>query len=494
MRVVVVAVRREMVERVTAAARQAGLTVEGIDLSAFGMLRALPAPEPGRAVLYVNAAGLVNVAVANGAGCLFTRAAAGGLDAMAVTLAERRGLTLEHARQWMQHVGLVTPLEEVEGEPELVAAARAVLEEGVHEMADTVRNSLNFYRMQESAETVDRAVLTGPGVEVDGLADRLAELLRLPVETAAVAAAGEQRRPRPPHRRRRPGRGGAALAAPRHDRRLRRHAGARRRVLPERRRLPPAARRVAVAAPLALPRLRHAGAAAATTCRCSRGSRCAGAAAPADVPISPRYPLIEALTAALCVAVVLAGGGEPETLLGLAFVLLLVPIAFIDLDHRIIPNKLTGLGAVTALALVAALRPADLPEHLVAGVGAGGFLLAAALARPGGMGMGDVKLAGVMGLFLGVAVVPALLRRAPRRLARRRRPDGAQRRARRPAHGHPLRPLARPRRRWSGCSPATRSSAGTSRRSSPSASAAPGGHWGLDPTSSGRTGMPMNEA
>jgi type IV pilus assembly protein PilM len=191
-RVVVVAVRREMVERITAAARQAGLTVDGIDLSAFGMLRALPAPEPGSAILYVNAAGLVNVAVANGTGCLFTRAAAGGLDAMASTLAERRGLTLEHARQWIQHVGLAVPLDEVEGDPELVAAVRTVLEEGVHGMADTVRNSLNFYRMQESAETVERAVLTGPGVEVDGLAERLAELLRLPVEAASVQAAGEQ--------------------------------------------------------------------------------------------------------------------------------------------------------------------------------------------------------------------------------------------------------------------------------------------------------------
>jgi type IV pilus assembly protein PilM len=191
-RVVVVAVRREMVERITAAARQAGLTVEGIDLSAFGMLRALPAPEPGRAILYVNAAGLVNVAVANGAGCLFTRAAAGGLDATAATLAERRGLTLEHARQWIQHVGLAAPLSEVEGDPELVAAVRAVLDEGVHAMADTVRNSLNFYRMQDSAETVDRAVLTGPAAEVDGLAERLAELLRLPVDVAAVAAADEQ--------------------------------------------------------------------------------------------------------------------------------------------------------------------------------------------------------------------------------------------------------------------------------------------------------------
>jgi len=124
--------------------------------------------------------------------------------------------------------------------------------------------------------------------------------------------------------------------------------------------------------------------------------------------ISVRYPLIEALTGALCVAVVLAGGGQPGTLVGLAFVLLLVPIAFIDLDHRIIPNKLTGPGAVLAVALVAILHPADLPEHLLAGLLAGGFLLAAAVAKPGGMGMGDVKLAAVMGLFLGAAVAPAL--------------------------------------------------------------------------------------
>jgi leader peptidase (prepilin peptidase) / N-methyltransferase len=126
------------------------------------------------------------------------------------------------------------------------------------------------------------------------------------------------------------------------------------------------------------------------------------------VPISARYPLVEALTAALCVAVVLAGGRERDTLIGLAFVLLLVPVAFIDLDHRIIPNKLTGVGAVTAMVLVAVLRPHDLPEHVVAGLAAGGFLLAAAVAKPGGMGMGDVKLAAVMGLFLGRAVAPAL--------------------------------------------------------------------------------------
>jgi leader peptidase (prepilin peptidase)/N-methyltransferase len=124
--------------------------------------------------------------------------------------------------------------------------------------------------------------------------------------------------------------------------------------------------------------------------------------------ISARYPLVEALTAALCVAVVLALGPDADALIGLAFILLLVPVAFIDLDHRIIPNKLTALGSVTALALTALVEPGDLPEHLLAAAGAGGFLLAAALAKPGGMGMGDVKLAAVMGLFLGRAVAPAL--------------------------------------------------------------------------------------
>src|SRR5262249_21616846 len=57
-RVVVVAVRREMVERAAAAVQGAGLTLEGIDLSAFGMVRALSAGQQEGATLYVNAAGL----------------------------------------------------------------------------------------------------------------------------------------------------------------------------------------------------------------------------------------------------------------------------------------------------------------------------------------------------------------------------------------------------------------------------------------------------
>ncbi len=191
-RVVIVAVRREMIDRLVGAAHEAGLTVEGIDLAAFGMVRALAPKATEQAILYINVAGLTNVAVANDSGCLFTRAAAGGLDAAVHTLSERRGLTYEHARQWMRHVGLVTPVEDLEGDPELLATTRTTLEEGVHQLADTVRNSLNFYRMQDGAETVERAMLTGPALAIPGFAERLGEQLNLPVEPALVGLdAGE---------------------------------------------------------------------------------------------------------------------------------------------------------------------------------------------------------------------------------------------------------------------------------------------------------------
>lgn len=126
-------------------------------------------------------------------------------------------------------------------------------------------------------------------------------------------------------------------------------------------------------------------------------------------PISPRYPVVEALTAALCVGAVLAHDSAASIALSLGLILIVIPAALIDLEHRIIPNRLTLLGAIVAIVLGTALDPAGEPGRLIAGAAAGGFLLIAALAYPGGMGMGDVKLAGVMGLFLGAAVAPALL-------------------------------------------------------------------------------------
>jgi leader peptidase (prepilin peptidase)/N-methyltransferase len=125
--------------------------------------------------------------------------------------------------------------------------------------------------------------------------------------------------------------------------------------------------------------------------------------------ISARYPIVEAITAALLVAVVLDKGADRDAWLGIAFVILLVPVTLIDLDHRIIPNTLMLVGTVVSVALLLLTDPGALTEHLIAAAAAGGFLLIAALAYPGGMGMGDVKLAGVMGLFLGRNVAPALL-------------------------------------------------------------------------------------
>jgi len=126
-------------------------------------------------------------------------------------------------------------------------------------------------------------------------------------------------------------------------------------------------------------------------------------------PISPRYPLVEALTAALCIGAVLAHHAAATVALSVALILIVVPAALIDLEHRIIPNRITALGAALALAIGLVLEPATEPARLIAGACAGGVLLLAALTRPGAMGMGDVKLAAVMGLFLGAAVAPALL-------------------------------------------------------------------------------------
>jgi leader peptidase (prepilin peptidase)/N-methyltransferase len=134
-----------------------------------------------------------------------------------------------------------------------------------------------------------------------------------------------------------------------------------------------------------------------------------GACRDCRAPISARYPLVEAATALLFALVALVHGLSPQTALGLVLVALLVPITLIDLDERIIPNRLTGPGALAAIGLLAALEPGALPEHLAAGAGAALFFGLAAVARPGGMGMGDVKLAGMLGLFLGASVAFALL-------------------------------------------------------------------------------------
>jgi type IV pilus assembly protein PilM len=188
-RVVVVAARRDMLDRQLAAVSKAGLRAHGIDLSAFALIRALHQPGNTEPTLYIAVGGVTNLAVAIGPTCVFTRVVAHGSESMAGELAERRGLTLDHAHAWLRHVGLVLPIEDVDGETDIVAEAREVLSEGVRKIADEVRNSIDFHMMQVGSTGVERAVLTGPAVAIPGLAEELSEAARLPVEVGTITEA-----------------------------------------------------------------------------------------------------------------------------------------------------------------------------------------------------------------------------------------------------------------------------------------------------------------
>jgi leader peptidase (prepilin peptidase) / N-methyltransferase len=135
------------------------------------------------------------------------------------------------------------------------------------------------------------------------------------------------------------------------------------------------------------------------------GGRCRTCGA----PISPRYPIVELLTAASFAGVVAVRGFDDDLVLELPFVAALIALAGIDLDHKLLPNKIVYPMAVYGVAATALVETGDLVGHLIAGAGAFLFLLAAVIAYPRGMGMGDVKLGGTMGLYLGLSVIPAFL-------------------------------------------------------------------------------------
>ena len=125
--------------------------------------------------------------------------------------------------------------------------------------------------------------------------------------------------------------------------------------------------------------------------------------------ISARYPLTELTVGILFAAVVLVLWDDPgEVALGLIFVSTLVTVTVTDLELRLIPNKILLVSALLGLAMAAAVDPGSLPERILAAGAAGGLLFLAALAYPRGMGLGDVKLAAVMGLYLGRDVAPAI--------------------------------------------------------------------------------------
>ncbi len=239
-RVVLVAAQRDMIERLLGAVRRAGLSAEGVDLSAFALIRSLYRPDPeqtGR-VLYLNVDGLTNLAIAEGPICRFTRVVGSGLEGMASELAERRSIALADARALLAAVDLSGPPpseaehtaqhqqdeqlagdEHVspEGEPlsgedadaserdmsyEELADAEgatagqgpqsdtdlwAVLENGIREISGEVRNSLDFHRSQDGGGEVSHVVMSGSAQDIPGFAEALARSLGVEVRSGQIA-------------------------------------------------------------------------------------------------------------------------------------------------------------------------------------------------------------------------------------------------------------------------------------------------------------------
>ena len=191
-RIVLVAARRDMIMGMLTAARAAGLKPAGIDLSAFGMVRALQrqrragdSPE-----LFVAVGGLTNLAISDRGICVFTRVAGGGLESLAVELAERREITPAQARAWLHEVGLEAEIADHDADPAIAAEARAVLTAGVRRIATEIRASLDFHQAQAADGVgVDRVVLTGPAVAVAGFSAALSAELDLEVEQRVVDSA-----------------------------------------------------------------------------------------------------------------------------------------------------------------------------------------------------------------------------------------------------------------------------------------------------------------
>ncbi len=194
--IVLVAARRDMVERVLDAARAAGLRPEGIDLSAFAMIRAL-APASGgttERVLYLAIGGLTNLAVAEGQTCQFTRVIGGGVDQIVADVAERCSVPLPEARKLVSQSrpDASKPAVDPAGEDEPAAGgheaiARTAVAEGIHRIAAEVRNSLDFHHGQEAGGGVSRAVLCGPALDIAGFDTALSAELGMPVAGGLVS-------------------------------------------------------------------------------------------------------------------------------------------------------------------------------------------------------------------------------------------------------------------------------------------------------------------
>jgi type IV pilus assembly protein PilM len=236
-RVVLVAAQRDMIERLLGAVRRAGLTAEGVDLSAFALIRSLYHADPDESarVLYLNVDGLTNLAIAEGKVCRFTRVVGSGMEGMAIELAERRGIALTEARELLAAADLrasapAAPSEQTPARPDehagdggadasslqamdaeiaygadepgttmdpmpatasekrsSEAEVRIAIENGIRDISGEVRNSLDFHRSQEGGGEVSHIVLSGSVQDIPGFAEGLQASLGVEVRSETVS-------------------------------------------------------------------------------------------------------------------------------------------------------------------------------------------------------------------------------------------------------------------------------------------------------------------
>ncbi len=192
LQVILVAAPKEMIECILGVVSKAGLKLEGIDLSAFALIRALynassasedetesgttesqadeeAATSSDEAIGYCHLGAVTNLAIAHATTCLFARTMSYGVDSMAEEMASRKDISVPDARVWLKGVGLSRELEELDCDQDFAREARDVLKTGVARLANELQDSLDFYASQSDVRTVIRTLVTGPGVEIDGL-------------------------------------------------------------------------------------------------------------------------------------------------------------------------------------------------------------------------------------------------------------------------------------------------------------------------------------
>ncbi|MGB0872382.1 MAG: pilus assembly protein PilM [Solirubrobacterales bacterium] len=189
--VLLVAASRGLIDTIVETSRHAGIKLQGVDLSAFGLIRVMypGAVADNETIAYLHYGDMVNVTLAQGKVCKFTRATSNGYESLLDQLSKRVNLTHEHAQMWADYVGLLAPVETLQGESDIIQATREGLAAAVDQLSSDITAAIDFHSVQDSMARVNRILVSGPGSSIPGLGEMIAQRTGLAVETPAPLGA-----------------------------------------------------------------------------------------------------------------------------------------------------------------------------------------------------------------------------------------------------------------------------------------------------------------